>query len=134
MSTDASAGTHLVVRCGTTWRQVFRYRDSAGEAIPLTGLKARAQIREAPSSPDGAPGSLVMELTSTGGAPRIFLDPTVGTVTIQVGSDDTPLLSPQNVARQLVWSLELYDDAASPAEVLDFAGGTLRVRPRIVQP
>lgn len=126
------ATANLTIRCGATWRVPFTYMVKAtGEVIPLTGLKARGQIRVL--NADGTHGAVVMSLTSTGGTPRLFIDAPAGKVTLLVSSVDTPLLDPSNKGRELVYGIELYDDTVAPAEVTDFVAGRVMVLPEIVQ-
>ncbi len=120
---------NLVVRRGATWKTMFTYKTKDGVAIDLTGYQARAQVRERPDSP----GDPILELLSTGGSPRITITPADGKVVINVSSADTPLLSPQNVQRELVYDIELYDDSVSPVYVIAFVRGALTVLPEVTR-
>lgn len=122
---------NLTIRRGATWDVTFTYLDSDGDAIALTGLKARGHVRRVRS--DGSIGDLVMALTSTGGSPRLFIDAAEGKVRLLVSSTDTPLLDADNRGVELVYGIELYDDAVAPEEVTDFVSGRVTVLPEIVQ-
>ncbi len=125
----STAAANLVTRRGATWEVVFAYRGADGEVAPITGMKARGQVRTADSRAE-----LVMELTSTGGAPRLIIDGPAGTVTLRVSAADSVNLSADVInPRELIYGIELYDDLVSPEYVEDFIAGRLTVLPEIVR-
>lgn len=67
----------LVIEKGAKLTRVFRYLDSAGEAIDLTGYDARFTIR----APD-VDGDIVIDLKTTDSDPAVTIDGPAGEVTV----------------------------------------------------
>ena len=68
---------------GATWQQVVTWKTAAGTPINLSGYSARMQVRERVTS-----STAVLDLSSTGGNPKIVLGGSAGTVTITVPDGD----------------------------------------------
>lgn len=125
----SGTAANLTTRRGATWNVMFSYTDANGVAVDLTAYKARGQVRTADSRAE-----LVMDLSSEGGAPRLVLDGPAGTVELIVSAADTALLSSSVTdARELIYGIEIYDDAVSPEYVEDLVSGRLTVLPEIVR-
>lgn len=118
---------NLAVTRGATWNTTAIYKDGAtGAVIDLTGIKARMQIR---SAIDAA--VVILDCTTTNG--RIDIVPAEGKVTIDVGSNDTQLLSSAGQGAELFYDLELYDDAVSPEYIVPFLRGKLTVVAKVTR-
>jgi hypothetical protein len=131
MGRKASVYSMSLVR-GSTWREAFVYKDEAGLPFDLTNFTARMQIRKLAGRTGLTTNeTLVMELLSTGGSPKIFLTPGTGQIDLLVSAADTVALSPLNIPVRHVYELELVDNNTSPATVIPFLTGRIRVRPEI---
>jgi hypothetical protein len=124
-----TASANLVTRRGATWQVTFAYTDEDGAVVPLTGYKARGQVRTGDSR-----DLLVMDMSTEGGSPRLIIDGPAGTLKINVSAADSVNLSADLLnPRELVYGVELYDDLVSPEYVEDFIAGRLTVLPEIVR-
>jgi hypothetical protein len=130
------SNSSLTVVTGATWDDYFDYFEDDGVTpIDLTGYEARMQVR----TEKGAYGTtttttLLLELLSTGVAPKLFIEvPPGGTVKnrvrLRVAVDDHRVLNPDNVKRILrPYGMELYIPAgAEPEYVIPYVQGTVRV-------
>ena len=80
LSPAPSAACLPVLKRGDTWSLVFRWLQSSGQPIDLTGCEARMQIRHATSKKLAAvPDSLIID-TPTGSVTATFLVATTETV------------------------------------------------------
>ncbi len=94
------------VPLGTTWEESLVLADEDGVPLDLAGYEARAQLRVSKD----ARGAPVLELTSTGADPTLFVEPDAqpGVLRILVPRTQVSALSPSNARRKLVWDIELY--------------------------
>ncbi len=119
---------------GSTWTESFTYTDAAGDPIDLTGFVARMQIRTlAGRTGLSTADTLVMELASDGGSPRLFITPAEGKIDLVVAAADTASLSPLNQPIRHVYELELVDTNTTPNTIIPFLAGRVRVRPEIIR-
>lgn len=68
---------------GATYQLVVTYKNPAGTPINLTGYSARMQVRQNVNSTTAE-----LDLSSTGGNPKIVLGGALGTITITVPAGD----------------------------------------------
>jgi len=124
---------NITVTRGSTWTESFTYTDDAGLPIDLTNYGARMQVRTLPGRyGTTTTETLVMELLSTGGSPRLFVTPLTGQVDLSVSAADTAaILCPLNKRIRYVYGLELVDSSVSPEVVIPFLTGRISVRPEI---
>jgi hypothetical protein len=87
----------IEIEQGATFNLVFLYQDENGDAINLTGMTARMQLRRTYNSPDA-----LLSLTNANG--RIIFDPFAGKITLSVSATDTTPLTGSGV-----YDLELID-------------------------
>ena len=80
----------ITIEQGATFNLVFIYQDQNGDPINLTGMTARMQLRRQFNSPDA-----LLSLTTENG--RISLGGTNGTITLNVGANETANLSGSGV-------------------------------------
>ena len=82
----AAAQADLVIEQGATFTQSFKWTDSNGAPIPISGYSARMQIRQNQSSP-----TALVSLTTSGGG--IQIAGATGTVEIRIEASVTANLS-----------------------------------------
>lgn len=126
---------NMTVSRGKTWGETFMYLDeTTAEPVDLTDYTARMQIRTlAGRTGLTTTETLIMELLSTGIAPRLFITPLTGQVDLLVSAEDSLLLNPLNKRIKYVYDLELVDSGVSPEVVIPFLTGRISVRPEITR-
>jgi hypothetical protein len=111
----------IYIHAGTTWAEVFEYRDEDGALVSLAGLNARGVLRNSANS-------VVLTLTSAGGSPNLVVDP-AGTITTAVASDVTPSLVAGGARTDLTLYLEVYDGSSPPVVTNLIDGQCVIVKP-----
>lgn len=113
-----AGGYDMVCEQGSTFVRKFTWTDENEVPVDLTGFTARMHIRTAVTA-----ASPSLELTTTNG--RIVLNPTLGTITLQITAADTAAL----VAKRYVYDLEL----VSGATVTRLLQGGFTVSPEVTR-
>jgi tRNA threonylcarbamoyladenosine modification (KEOPS) complex Pcc1 subunit len=75
----------IEIEQGATFNLVFVYQDENGDAINLTGMTARMQLRRQYNSP-----TALLSLTTENN--RITIDGTLGKITLNISATDTASL------------------------------------------
>lgn len=109
---------HFAIEQGSTFGRTITYKDSAGDAINLTGYTARMQLRKSIEDE-----STVIELTTENG--RIALGGSEGTITLTIAASDTASLS----TVEGVYDLEL----ATGSTVEKLIAGTFTVKREVTR-
>lgn len=126
---------NLQVQRGATWEDSITYTDDAEEGIDLTGYNVRMQVRSSAGRFGTTTATtLLLELSSAGGSPKLSVDTPAGQTVpcrVNIDVDITTLNAALNTtnARRAVYfyALEAYD-GSSPAHVLPIAHGRVTVR------
>jgi tRNA threonylcarbamoyladenosine modification (KEOPS) complex Pcc1 subunit len=80
----------IQIEQGATFNLVFLYQDENGDAIDMTGMTARMQLRRTYNSP-----SPLLSLTTENG--RIAINVAQGSITLNVSAEDTATLTGSGV-------------------------------------
>jgi hypothetical protein len=80
----------IEIEQGATFNLVFLYQDENGDAINLTGMTARMQLRRQYNSP-----TALLSLTTENN--RITIDASLGKITLNISATDTTPLSGSGV-------------------------------------
>ena len=81
---------NLTIEQGATYNLSFLYQDENGDAINLTGMTARMQLRR-----QFASDTALLSLTTENG--RITITPLEGKIELYIGATDTALLTGSGV-------------------------------------
>jgi hypothetical protein len=113
-----AGGYDMVCEQGATFLRQFTWTDENEVPVNLTGFTARMHIRTTVAA-----ASTTLELTTANG--RITLNPSQGTITLQLTATETAALA----AKRYVYDLEL----VSGASVTRLLQGAFTVSPEVTR-
>lgn len=111
----------LYIEKGATLTRIFRYKDSDGDAIDLTGYVARMKVRANNHAGDVVDG---FDLSTENSPPELVIDGTAGEIALTVADEVTAAVPAATCAG--VYDLEI---ESPTGEVTRLAEGKVRFSP-----
>lgn len=111
----------ITIEQGTTWTLTITWKDATGSPVDLTGYSARMQCRTSYEAPQA-----LVELLSTGAAPRITIAPQTGQLTLVLEETATRPLPPGHA----VYDLELVAPGGNVTRLLE---GSVFISPEVTR-
>lgn len=122
----------------TTWQEGILFQDPDGVPVPINGKKARGSLHEVldyDAAGNKVFGPSILDLTTEGVDANIVIpNDSSGALNLTVPASVVGDLSPDNLALQVGYDIELYDDTDPVEFVEPLLEGTISFTQRVTVP